>query len=35
MRIHHIEIKNFRFLAGVELALEDQPTVIVGRTNAT
>ena len=34
MRIHHIEIKNFRLLAGVELALEDHTTVIVGRNNS-
>lgn len=34
MRIHHIEIKNFRLLADVELALEDQTTVIVGRNNS-
>lgn len=34
MRIHHVEIKNFRLLAGVELALEDQTTVIVGRNNS-
>ena len=34
MRIHHVEIKNFRLLADVELALEDQTTVIVGRNNS-
>lgn len=34
MRIHHVEIKNFRLLAGVELVLEDQTTVIVGRNNS-
>ena len=34
MRIHHVAIKNFRLLAGVELALEDQTTVIVGRNNS-
>ncbi len=34
MRIHHVEIKNFRLLAMVELALEDQTTVIVGRNNS-
>lgn len=34
MRIHQVEIKNFRLLADVELALEDQTTVIVGRNNS-
>lgn len=34
MRIHHVEIKNFRLLANVDLALEDQTTVIVGRNNS-
>ncbi len=34
MHIHHVEIKNFRLLADVELALEDQTTVIVGRNNS-
>ncbi|MDH6182640.1 ATP-dependent endonuclease [Polaromonas sp. CG_23.6] len=34
MRIHHVEIKNFRLLANVELALEDQTTVVVGRNNS-
>lgn len=34
MRIHHIKIKNFRLLADVELALEEQMTVIVGRNNS-
>ena len=31
MRISQVEIKNFRLLADVELVLEDQTTVIVGR----
>lgn len=34
MRIHHVKIKNFRLLAGVELILEEQTTVIVGRNNS-
>jgi putative ATP-dependent endonuclease of OLD family len=34
MRIHNVEIKNFRLLANVELALEDQTTVVVGRNNS-
>lgn len=34
MYIHHVEIKNFRLLADVELALEEQTTVIVGRNNS-
>lgn len=34
MRIHHVKIKNFRLLAGVELVLEEQTTVIVGRNNS-
>lgn len=34
MRIHHVEIKNFRLLAAVELVLEDQTTVVVGRNNS-
>lgn len=34
MRIHQVEIKNFRLLADVNLALEDQTTVIVGRNNS-
>jgi putative ATP-dependent endonuclease of the OLD family len=34
MRIHHVEIKNFRLLANVELALEEQTTVVVGRNNS-
>lgn len=34
MRIQQVEIKNFRLLADVELALENQTTVIVGRNNS-
>jgi len=34
VRIHHVKIKNFRLLAGVELILEEQTTVIVGRNNS-
>ncbi|WP_320338462.1 AAA family ATPase [Citrobacter braakii] len=33
MRIHQVQIKNFRLLADVELVLEEQTTVIVGRNN--
>jgi putative ATP-dependent endonuclease of the OLD family len=34
MYIHHVEIKNFRLLANVELDLEERTTVIVGRNNS-
>ena len=34
MRIHRVKIKNFRLLADVELVLEDQTTVVVGRNNS-
>ncbi|EDW6541829.1 AAA family ATPase [Salmonella enterica subsp. enterica] len=34
MRIHQVQIKNFRLLADVELVLEEQTTVIVGRNNS-
>ncbi|MEM0628668.1 AAA family ATPase [Klebsiella michiganensis] len=34
MRIHQVKIKNFRLLANVELVLEEQTTVIVGRNNS-
>ena len=34
MRIHSVKIKNFRLLADVELVLEAQTTVIVGRNNS-
>ena len=34
MRLHKIEIQNFRLLAKVELLLEEQTTVIVGRNNS-
>lgn len=33
MRIHQVQINNFRRLADVELVLEEQTTVIVGRNN--
>lgn len=34
MQLHHVEIKNFRLLADVNLALEKLTTVIVGRNNS-
>lgn len=34
MRLHKIKITNFRLLAKVELLLEEQATVIVGRNNS-
>ncbi|MCL4777287.1 MAG: AAA family ATPase [Gammaproteobacteria bacterium] len=34
MRIHKINVKNFRLLADVNLALEDKTTLIVGRNNS-
>ncbi|CAI1529664.1 recombination protein F [Serratia quinivorans] len=34
MHIHQVEIKNFRLLADVDLILEEQTTVIVGRNNS-
>jgi predicted ATP-dependent endonuclease of OLD family len=34
MRLHKIEIQNFRLLAKVELLLEEKCTVIVGRNNS-
>ena len=34
MRIHRVKIRNFRLLADVELVLEDQTTVVVGRNNS-
>lgn len=34
MRIHSVEIRNFRLLADVQLVLEDQTTVVVGRNNS-
>ncbi|MBX3318981.1 MAG: ATP-dependent endonuclease [Nitrospira sp.] len=34
MRVHRVQIKNFRLLANVELVLEDQTTVVVGRNNS-
>ncbi|MEX3901703.1 MULTISPECIES: AAA family ATPase, partial [Paraburkholderia] len=34
MKLHHVQIKNFRLLSDVELALEDLTTVVVGRNNS-
>jgi putative ATP-dependent endonuclease of OLD family len=34
MRLHKIEIRNFRLLSKVELLLEEKATVIVGRNNS-
>lgn len=34
MHIHKVTLRNFRLLANVELALEDQTTLIVGRNNS-
>ena len=34
MNIHKVAVKNFRLLADVELVLEDQTTLIVGRNNS-
>ena len=34
MHIHKVSIRNFRLLADVELVLEDQTTLIVGRNNS-
>ena len=34
MRIHKITVRNFRLLADVELVLENQTTLIVGRNNS-
>ena len=34
MRVHRVKIRNFRLLADVELVLEDQTTVVVGRNNS-
>ena len=34
MRLHKIEVRNFRLLANVQLLLEEQATVIVGRNNS-
>ena len=34
MRIHSVKITNFRLLADVELVLEEQTTVVVGRNNS-
>jgi putative ATP-dependent endonuclease of OLD family len=34
MKLRHVQIKNFRLLSEVELALEDLTTVVVGRNNS-
>lgn len=34
MHIHHVNVKNFRLLVDVELVLESQTTLIVGRNNS-
>lgn len=34
MHIHKVAVRNFRLLAGVELVLEEQTTLIVGRNNS-
>ncbi len=34
MRVHRVQISNFRLLSDVELVLEDQTTVVVGRNNS-
>ena len=34
MHIHKVTVKNFRLLAEVELVLEDQTTLVVGRNNS-
>ncbi len=34
MHIHKVTVKNFRLLADVELVLEDQTTLVVGRNNS-
>jgi putative ATP-dependent endonuclease of OLD family len=34
MHIHKVTVRNFRLLANVELVLEDQTTLIVGRNNS-
>jgi hypothetical protein len=34
MHIHKVSVRNFRLLADVELVLEDQTTLIVGRNNS-
>jgi putative ATP-dependent endonuclease of the OLD family len=34
VRAHRVQIRNFRLLADVELVLEDQTTVVVGRNNS-
>ncbi|RBB37559.1 ATP-dependent endonuclease [Burkholderia reimsis] len=34
MKLRHVQIKNFRLLSDVDLALEDLTTVVVGRNNS-
>jgi hypothetical protein len=34
VRVHRVQIRNFRLLADVELVLEDRTTVVVGRNNS-
>ncbi len=34
MRIHKVTVRNFRLLADVQLVLEDQTTLVVGRNNS-
>lgn len=34
MKIDHVKVENFRLLRDVELGLEDQTTLIVGRNNS-
>lgn len=34
MRIHKIKVRNFRLLADVEMVLEEQTTLVVGRNNS-
>lgn len=34
MKIRHVKVENFRLLRNVELSLEDQTTLIVGRNNS-
>lgn len=34
MHIHKVTLRNFRLLADVELVLEDQTTLVVGRNNS-
>jgi len=34
MHVHKVTVRNFRLLADVELVLEDQTTLVVGRNNS-